>query len=155
MAELQIGDMAPQFELPSDGGGSLKLSDFRGQPVVLYFYPKDDTKGCTTEAIDFSRLKPEFDKIDVMVIGLSPDSIKKHDRFKAKHELTVCLASDEERKVIETYNVWVEKQLYGRRYMGVERATYLIDQGGKIAQIWRNVRVSGHAETVLEAAREL
>lgn len=155
MAELQIGDMAPQFELPRDGGGSLKLSDFRGRPVVLYFYPKDDTTGCTSEAVDFSRLKPEFDTIGAVVIGLSPDSVRKHDKFKAKHGLTVDLVSDEERKIIEAYHLWVEKQLYGRRYMGVERATYLIERDGKLAQIWRKVRVRGHAEAVLEAARKL
>jgi len=155
MTELSVGDPAPQFDLPRDGGGSLRLSDFSGKPVVLYFYPQDDTKSCTGEAIDFSRLKPEFDKAGAAVIGLSPDSIKKHDKFKAKHGLTVDLAADEERKVIEAYHLWVEKQLYGRRYMGVERATFLIGRDGRIAKIWRKVRVKGHAEAVLEAVRAL
>lgn len=152
---LNIGDTAPYFELPGDGGGSVRLSDFADQAVVVYFYPKDDTAGCTSEAIDFSRLKPEFEKAGAVVIGISPDSAKKHDKFKAKHELTVALAADEERKVIEAYGVWVEKQMYGRSYMGVERATFLIDRDGRIAEIWRKVRVKGHADAVLEAVRLL
>lgn len=151
--ELKIGDKAPQFELPADGGGVVRLSDFAGKPVVVYFYPKDDTTGCTAEAIDFSRLKPEFEKAGAVVIGISPDSAKKHDKFKSKHELTVALAADEERKAIEAYGVWVEKQMYGRSYMGVERATFLIGRDGRISQIWRKVRVKGHAEAVLEAVR--
>lgn len=151
--ELKIGDKAPQFELPAGGGGVVRLSDFAGKPVVVYFYPKDDTTGCTAEAIDFSRLKPEFEKAGAVVIGISPDSAKKHDKFKSKHELTVALAADEERKAIEAYGVWVEKQMYGRSYMGVERATFLIGRDGRISQIWRKVRVKGHAEAVLEAVR--
>ncbi|TDR34648.1 thioredoxin-dependent thiol peroxidase [Aquamicrobium defluvii] len=152
---LNIGDKAPQFELPGDGGGTVRLSDFAGQPVVVYFYPKDDTAGCTAEAIDFSRLKPEFAKAGATVIGISPDSAKKHDKFREKHELTVALAADEERKAIEAYGVWVEKQMYGRSYMGVERTTFLIGRDGRIVQIWRKVRVKGHAEAVLEAVRSL
>lgn len=152
---LNIGDKAPQFELLGDGGGTVRLSDFAGQPVVVYFYPKDDTAGCTAEAIDFSRLKPEFAKAGTAVIGISPDSAKKHDKFREKHELTVALAADEERKAIEAYGVWVEKQMYGRSYMGVERTTFLIGRDGRIAQIWRKVRVKGHAEAVLEAVRSL
>lgn len=155
MAELEMGDPAPQFDLPRDGGGSFKLSDFRGKPVVLYFYPQDDTTSCTNEAIAFSRLKPEFDKVGVAVIGLSPDNVRKHDRFKAKYDLAVDLVADEERKVIEAYRLWVEKKLYGRVYMGVERATFLIGRDGRIARIWRKVRVKGHAEVVLEAALAL
>ncbi len=152
---LNIGDKAPRFELPGDGGGTVRLSDFAGQPVVVYFYPKDDTAGCTAEAIDFSRLKPEFGKAGATVIGISPDSAKKHDKFREKHALTVALAADEERKAIEAYGVWVEKQMYGRSYMGVERTTFLIGRDGRIAKIWRKVRVKGHAEAVLEAVRSL
>lgn len=155
MADLNVGDIAPDFTLPRDGGGSFKLSDFIGKPVVLYFYPEDDTPSCTNEAIGFSQLKSDFEKAGAVVIGLSPDSVKKHDKFKAKHGLTVDLASDEERKVIETYHLWVEKKMYGRTYMGVERATFLIGRDGRIAQIWRKVRVKGHAESVLEAVRGL
>lgn len=155
MADLDVGDVAPQFELPRDGGGSLNLAALRGSPVVLYFYPQDDTPGCTNEAIGFSQLKPEFEKAGAVVIGLSPDSVRKHDRFKAKHDLTIDLVADEERKVIEAYNLWVEKTMYGRKYMGVERATFLIGKDGRIARMWRQVRVKGHAEEVLEAARAL
>lgn len=152
---LNIGDKAPQFELPGDGSGPVRLSDFAGQPVVVYFYPKDDTAGCTAEAIDFSRLKPGFEKVGAAVIGISPDSARKHDKFRKKHALTVALAADEERKAIEAYGTWVEKQMYGRSYMGVERTTFLIGRDGRIAQIWRKVRVRGHAEAVLEAVRSL
>lgn len=153
--DLKIGDRAPPFELPGDGGGSLSLAAFAGRPVVLYFYPQDDTQGCTAEAIDFSRLKPEFERAGAAVIGVSPDSAARHDRFKAKHDLSVALAADEERKAIEAYGLWVEKQMYGRRYMGVERATFLIGRDGRIAAIWRKVRVKGHAEAVLQAVRAL
>jgi len=155
MADLDIGDAAPQFDLPRDGGGSLSLAALRGKPVVLYFYPQDDTTSCTTEAISFSQLKPEFEKAGAVVIGLSPDSVKKHDKFKTKYDLTIDLVADEERKVIEAYNLWVEKTMYGRNYMGVERATFLIGKDGKIARIWRKVRVKGHAEEVLEVVRAL
>lgn len=155
MADLNVGDPAPQFDLPRDGGQSIRLADFSGKPVVLYFYPQDDTPGCTAEAIDFSRLKPEFEKTGTTVIGLSPDNVKKHDKFKTKHGLTVDLASDPERQVIEAYHLWVEKTMYGRKYMGVERATFLIGADGRIARIWRNVKVKGHAEDVLEAVRAL
>lgn len=155
MADLNVGDMAPDFDLPRDGGGTISLASLRGRPVVLYFYPQDDTTSCTNEAIAFSHLLPGFQKAGASVIGLSPDSAKKHDKFKAKHGLTVDLASDEERKAIEAYHLWVEKQMYGRHYMGVERATFLIDRDGRIARIWRKVRVKGHAEEVLEAVRDL
>jgi peroxiredoxin Q/BCP len=155
MADLNPQDVAPSFDLPRDGGGSMRLSDFSGKLVVLYFYPKDDTTGCTKEAIDFSRLKPEFAKAGAVVIGVSPDSVAKHDKFKAKHDLGIDLVADEERKAIEAYQVWVEKKLYGRRYMGVERATFLIGRDGRIVTIWRNVKVKGHAEAVLEAVRAL
>lgn len=153
--DLNTGDMAPDFDLPRDGGGTIRLGALVGRPVVLYFYPKDDTAGCTAEAIAFSKLLPDFEKAGAAVIGLSPDSTAKHDKFKAKHGLGVDLAADEERRVIETYGLWVEKQMYGRRYMGVERATFLIGRDGRIARIWRRVRVKGHAEEVLEAVRAL
>jgi peroxiredoxin Q/BCP len=155
MTELSPGQDAPQFELPRDGGGTLTLSALRGKAVVLYFYPKDDTSGCTAEAIDFSALKPDFEKAGAVVIGMSPDSAKKHDKFKAKHGLSVDLVADEERKAIEAYGVWAEKSMYGRKYMGVERTTFLIDRDSKIARIWPKVKVPGHAAEVLEAVRAL
>ncbi|MFD2653840.1 peroxiredoxin [Brucella rhizosphaerae] len=154
MARPQVGDLAPDFTLPSDSG-TITLSSLKGKPVVLYFYPKDDTSGCTKEAIAFSQLKPEFDKIGARIIGLSPDNAEKHARFRKKHELTVDLAADEDRTALEAYGVWVEKSMYGRKYMGVERATFLIDADGRIAHIWEKVKVAGHAEAVLEAARAL
>lgn len=155
MADLEEGQKAPQFELPKDDGTMLALKELLGKPVVLYFYPKDDTSGCTAQAIDFSRLKPEFSKAGAVVIGMSPDSVKKHGKFKTKHDLTVDLVADEERKTLETYGVWVEKSMYGRKYMGVERSTFLIGPDGKILRIWRKVKVPGHAEEVLEAVRAL
>lgn len=155
MAELNLGDPAPAFELTREGGGTSSLADFSGKPLVLYFYPRDDTSGCTSEAIDFSRLKPAFEQAGAMVIGVSPDSAVKHAKFKAKHALTVELVPDEQREIIEAYGVWVEKSLYGRRYMGVERATFLIARDGSIAGIWRKVKVKGHAEAVLEAVLAL
>jgi peroxiredoxin Q/BCP len=151
MTELSPGQDAPQFELPRDGGGKLTLSALRGKAVVLYFYPKDDTSGCTAEAIDFSAFKPDFEKAGAVVIGMSPDSAKKHDKFKAKHGLLIDLVADEERKAIEAYGVWAEKSMYGRKYMGVERTTFLIDRDGKIARIWPKVKVPGHAAEVLAA----
>jgi peroxiredoxin Q/BCP len=147
--------MAPDFSLPRNGGGTISLSDFAGKPVVLYFYPKDDTSGCTTEAIDFSGLAGEFEKIGATVIGVSPDSVKSHDKFAAKHNLSVVLAADEEHKALEAYGVWKEKSMYGKTSMGVERSTFLIDKAGKVAEIWRKVKVPGHAEAVLKAAQAL
>ena len=155
MNDLDKGIEAPDFELPRDGGGTIKLSDLRGKPVVLFFYPKDDTSGCTAEAIDFSALRPEFEKLGAVVIGMSPDTTKSHDKFKAKHELTVDLVSDSEKKTLEKYGVWVEKSMYGRKYMGVERSTFLIDKDGRIADVWRKVKVPGHAEAVLKAVEAL
>lgn len=155
MAQLQAGDIAPNFILPDDQGGTIALEKLKGSPVVVYFYPKDDTSGCTKEAIAFSQLKPEFDKLGVRIIGISPDSAEKHGKFRRKHELTVDLAADVERTALEAYGVWVEKSMYGRKYMGVERTTVLIDASGHIAHIWHKVKVPGHAEAVLEAAREL
>jgi peroxiredoxin Q/BCP len=155
MAEIDVGQIAPDFDLPTDGGRSLKLSSLKGKPVVLYFYPKDDTSGCTAESIAFSALKPQFEKLGATVIGMSPDGQKSHDKFKAKHNLAVDLVADEEKKTLEAYGVWKEKSMYGRKYMGVERSTFLIDPQGKIARAWRKVKVPGHAEEVLEAAKTL
>jgi peroxiredoxin Q/BCP len=155
MAELAEGSKAPDFDLPTDGGGAFSLSAERGKPVVVYFYPKDDTSGCTREAIDFSERKPEFDALGVTIVGISPDAPKAHDKFKAKHGLTVVLAADEEKRTANAYGVWAEKSMYGRKYMGVDRSTFLVDGDGKIARAWRNVKVPGHVEEVLKAAQEL
>ncbi|MCH9765987.1 MAG: peroxiredoxin [Alphaproteobacteria bacterium] len=152
---LQPGDKAPNFEIPVDNGSSFELAHYRGRPVVIYFYPKDDTSGCTAEARDFTAAAEDFADSDVVVIGISPDSVASHQKFKAKHSFSVLLGADEGRNVIERYGVWVEKSMYGRKYMGVERATFLIDDKGRIAQIWRKVRVTGHIKKVLAAAREL
>ncbi|MBI0162817.1 thioredoxin-dependent thiol peroxidase [Bartonella sp. M0283] len=152
MTGLQKGDVAPDFNLPRDSGKTQTLSELRGHPVVLYFYPKDDTSGCTLEAHDFTELRPEFDKIGVTIIGMSPDKPEKHDKFKTKHDLQLILVSDEEKTTLQKYGVWVEKSMYGRKYMGVERTTFLIDKNGKIAEIWRKVKVPGHAKAVLEKA---
>lgn len=153
--ELQEGAKAPAFALPTDGGGKIRLSDLKGQNVVLYFYPRDDTPGCTTEAIDFTALKKAFGKADTTVIGVSKDSAEKHDKFKAKHKLSITLASDEEGTTLERYGVWVEKNMYGRKSMGIRRSTFLIDAKGTIRRIWPKVKVKGHAEEVLAAAQEL
>lgn len=155
MARPQVGDLAPDFTLPSDNSVTITLSSLKGKPVVLYFYPKDDTSGCTKEAIAFSQLKPEFDKIGARVIGISPDSAEKHAKFRKKHELSVDLAADEDKTALEAYGVWLEKSMYGRKYMGVERTTFLIDAEGHVARIWGKVKVDGHAQTVLEAAQAL
>ena len=149
------GEKAPDFTLEIDGGRRFSLADSRGRPAVLYFYPKDDTSGCTKEAIAFSGLSKAFADLGTSVIGISPDSVTSHDKFKAKHDLNVTLAADTEKAAAEAYGVWVEKSMYGRKYMGVERSTFLIDADGKIARVWRKVKVPGHAEEVLEAAREL
>jgi peroxiredoxin Q/BCP len=155
MAAPEKGKPAPDFTLPTDGGGKVKLSEFKGRKVVLYFYPKDDTSGCTLEAVTFTSLAPEFKAAGAVVIGVSPDSVKSHDKFKQKHELGVILVSDEERKAIEAYGAWGEKSMYGRKYMGVLRTTFLIGGDGKVAEVWHNVKVKGHAEEVLSAARAL
>ena len=155
MSSLEVGHKAPAFKLPSDGGGELSLASLKGRKVVLYFYPKDDTSGCTQEAIDFNGLKAQFAKADTEIIGVSPDPVKSHDKFKAKHELGFTLISDESKAMLEAFGVWVEKSMYGRKYMGVERTTILIGADGKIAQIWRKVKVPGHAKDVLAAAAAL
>ena len=149
------GDKAPLFELPDDAGKPLALAKLKGHVAVLYFYPKDDTSGCTAEAKDFSKLSGEFAKAGIAVVGISPDSAASHAKFKAKYDLTVSLAADEDKTVAQAYGVWVEKSMYGRRYMGVERTTFLIDAKGKVVQVWRKVKVPGHAEAVLDAALKL
>lgn len=150
---LEIGDKAPAFTLPTDGGGKVSLGELKGKPVVLYFYPKDDTTGCTREALDFSAGKAKFDKLGAVVIGCSRDSAASHDKFKTKHKLKLTLGADESGKVTESYGVWVEKSLYGRKYMGIERATFLIGRDGRIAAVWRKVKVPGHVEAVLKAVQ--
>lgn len=152
---LKVGDRAPAFSLKTDGGGKVSLSGLKGQNVVLYFYPKDDTSGCTAEACGFRDNLPKFGKTDAVVIGVSRDSAESHDKFKKKHKLNFALGADETGRVTEDYGVWVEKSMYGRRYMGIERATYLIDGKGKIAAIWRKVKVPGHVEEVLKAVKAL
>lgn len=148
--ELKPGDPAPNFDLPTAGGGRVSLSTLKGKRAVLYFYPKDDTPGCTQEALNFTEKAKAFAAAKVMVIGVSRDSVEKHDKFAAKHGLTVILASDEDGKVCERYGVWTEKKLYGRTFMGIERSTFLIDSAGKIARVWRKVRVPGHVDEVLK-----
>ncbi|NTJ42238.1 thioredoxin-dependent thiol peroxidase [Agrobacterium larrymoorei] len=155
MSEPQIGEKAPDFNLPRNGGGTVSLSDLQGKAVVLYFYPKDDTSGCTAEAIDFSALGAEFEAANTVVIGISPDSVKSHDKFAAKHSLTVMLAADEDKTAVEAYGVWKEKSMYGKKYMGVERTTFLISKEGNIASVWQKVKVPGHAKAVLDAAKAL
>jgi peroxiredoxin Q/BCP len=151
----QDGDKAPDFTLATESGKPLKLSSLKGKPVVLYFYPKDDTSGCTLEAKDFSRLAPEFRKAGAEVIGISPDSVESHLKFSRKYELAVRLAADTDKTVANAYGVWVEKSMYGHKYMGVERATFLVGEDGRIAGSWRKVKVPGHAEEVLAAVRVL
>ena len=155
MAELTIGDPAPTFDLPRDGGGSVSLADLNGKAVVLYFYPKDDTPGCTKEAIAFTEQAEDFAAANTVILGISKDTVAKHEKFIAKHDLGVILVSDAEAETCEAYGTWVEKSMYGKTYMGIERATFLIDQDGKIAQIWRKVKVPGHSDAVLEAAKAL
>jgi len=150
---LSVGDIAPEFSLPGDGGSTVSLSSHRGKKVVLYFYPKDDTSGCTKEAIEFNGLKAEFTKANTVIIGMSPDSPKSHDKFKAKYDLTFPIAADENKTALEAYGVWVEKSMYGRKYMGVERTTVLIGTDGKILAVWPKVKVDGHAAEVLKAAQ--
>lgn len=155
MQQLAIGDTAPNFDLESDGGARVSLDALKGKPVVVYFYPKDNTPGCTKEAIAFSELIEDFNNLGVTIVGMSPDSAKKHDNFIAKHNLAVRLGADTDTSTAEAYGVWVEKSMYGKKYMGVERSTFLVDKTGKIAQIWRKVKVPGHAEAVLEATKAL
>jgi peroxiredoxin Q/BCP len=153
--ELVEGDAAPDFELPTDGGGQAHLGDLKGKPVVIYFYPKDDTSGCTAEAMAFNGLRAKFAAAGATVLGVSPDSAASHDKFKQRHDLQIALAADPERTAIEAYGVWKEKSMYGRKYFGVERSTFVIDRDGRIAKIWRKVKVPGHAEEVLAATKAL
>jgi thioredoxin-dependent peroxiredoxin len=150
--ELKIGDKAPLFDMPTDGGGTVSLSSLAGRHIVLYFYPKDDTSGCTKEACDFRDNVPNFGRIDAAVIGVSRDSVASHDKFKSKYGLPFPLAADLEGKVCEAYGTWIEKSMYGRKYMGIDRATFLIDEKGTVRAIWRKVKVPGHVEEVLKAA---
>ncbi len=152
---LTVGDKAPAFALPATGGRTISLDALKGRKVVIYFYPKDDTSGCTQEAKDFQARRAEFAAADTEVIGVSPDSLKSHDRFRMKHGLEFPLVADESRELIEALGLWVEKSMYGRRYMGVERATVLVDREGRIARVWPKVKVPGHADEVLAAARAL
>ena len=152
---LNPGSKAPPFSLPATDGRNITLDGLKGRKVVLYFYPKDDTSGCTLEAQNFQALKQDFAAADTEIIGVSPDSLKSHDKFRSKYGLDFTLASDEEKSMLEAYGVWAEKSMYGRTYMGVERTTVLIDRDGVIAQVWPKVKVQGHAEEVLRAAQAL
>ena len=153
--ELVAGAKAPAFTLPRDGGGKVSLKDFKGGNLVLYFYPKSDTPGCTKEAIAFSRLRGDFAKADTVILGVSADPVAVQDKFKAKHKLAIALGSDETKNMLTAYGAWGEKSMYGRKYMGVIRKTLLIDAGGRIVRVWPKVRVPGHAEEVLSAARNV
>ena len=154
-ATISEGGKAPAFKLETDGGKTVALKDFAGKPLVLYFYPKDDTSGCTKEAIDFSAAAGPFKKLGIPIVGVSKDTVASHDKFKKKHALTITLGSDSEGSVIESYGSWVEKSMYGRKYMGIDRSTFLIDSKGRIVKIWRKVRVPGHVDEVLAAAKAL
>ncbi len=153
--ELSEGAKAPAFTLPRDGGGTVSLADFAGRKLVLYFYPRAGTPGCTKEAIDFSRLKTAFAKADAEVLGVSADPVAAQDKFKTKHKLSIALASDEKHRMLEAYGAWREKSMYGRKFMGIARVTFLIDRDGRVAKVWPKVSVAGHAEEVLAAAKAL
>lgn len=148
---VTTGDPAPGFTLPRDGGDEVSLANYKGQTVIVYFYPRDDTPGCTTEALDFTAMADEFAAAGAVVIGVSKDSVAKHDKFIAKHDLGVILASDEHGSTCEDYGVWVEKNMYGRKSMGIERATFWINGDGVIERVWRKVKAKGHAQAVLDA----
>ena len=150
---LKTGDKAPAFTLPRDGGTTISLGEFAGKKLVLYFYPKDDTSGCTKEAMEFNALRQEFAAAGAAILGVSADSVASHDKFRKKYDLAFALASDEEKAMLAAYGVWVEKSMYGRKYMGIERTTILISADGKIARIWSKVKVPGHADEVLSAAK--
>ncbi|MEM6414506.1 MAG: thioredoxin-dependent thiol peroxidase [Pseudomonadota bacterium] len=153
--EVIEGAKAPAFTMLTDGEDKTSLKDFKGRKLVLYFYPKDDTPGCTKQAIAFTENIDAFEKAGAAILGVSKDTVAKHDKFKAKHGLTITLGSDEDGKTLEAYGVWKEKNMYGKKYMGIERSTFLIDGTGKIAKVWRKVKVPGHVEEVLEAVKEL
>ena len=152
---VEEGKKAPDFTAPTDGGGKLKLSELRGKAVVLYFYPKDDTSGCTAEACSFRDNAAAFKKLKAQVVGVSKDSVASHDKFKKKYSLTFPLVSDADGKICDKYGTWVEKILYGRKYMGIERATFLIDKTGTVAKVWHKVKVPGHVDEVLQAVKAL
>ena len=152
---LAVGDRAPTFSIGTDNAGKISSSSLKGKPFVLYFYPKDDTSGCTKEAIAFSEAKRKFDVIGVEIVGVSKDDPQSHEKFRTKHKLKITLGSDPDKELAESYGVWVEKSLYGRKYMGMDRATFLVDGAGVIRQIWRKVRVPGHVDSVLLAAKSL
>lgn len=149
------GERAPEFNLPRDGGSTVSLADYAGRKLVLYFYPKADTPGCTKEAIAFNGLKRAFAKNDTDILGVSADPVKAQDRFRDKYDLRIALGSDESKKMLTAYGAWGEKSMYGRKFMGVRRTTFLIGRDGRVAQVWENVKVPGHAEAVLEAAKAL
>lgn len=155
MAELNTGSKAPAFTLPVGEDKKISLTDLKGQKIVLYFYPKDDTSGCTQESCDFRDNLKALNKADAAVIGISRDSLASHKKFQQKYSLNFPLASDEDGKVCEKYGVWVQKSMYGKKYMGIERSTFLIDENGKILQLWRKVKVAGHAAEVLKTIQEL
>lgn len=152
---VEIGKKAPDFTAGTDGGGKIKLSEYKGRKVILYFYPKDDTSGCTKEACAFRDAKPDFSRAKAAVIGVSRDSAASHDKFKKKYELNFPLVSDEDGKICEKYGTWIEKSMYGRKYMGIERATFLIDEKGVVRGVWHKVKILGHAEEVLAAVKAL
>ena len=155
MAEIEVGQKAPAFALTLGNGENWRSADHAGKALVVYFYPKDDTSGCTAQAIDFSRLRPDFEAAGAELIGISPDSVKSHAKFAEKHGLDLSLGADEERQAIEAFGVWSEKSMYGKKYMGVDRSTFLIAGNGEIARVWRKVKVPGHAEEVLAALKAL
>lgn len=152
---IVVGDKAPSFKMPADGGGELSLDALKGKAVILYFYPKDDTPGCTKEACGFRDALPDFSTVNAAIIGVSKDSVAKHDKFKAKYDLPFALGADEDGAVCEAYGTWVEKSMYGRKYMGIERATFLIDGEGVLRGVWRKVKVNGHVDAVLAATKDL
>jgi peroxiredoxin Q/BCP len=154
MAVLTTGSKAPSFKLPADNGETLSLKDFAGKKLVLYFYPKDDTSGCTAQACAFNDALPAFKKLKTAVLGVSKDPVTKHVKFRDKYGLSFPLLSDEEGGVLEKYGVWIEKSMYGRKYMGIERSTFIIDEAGKISHVWRKVKVPGHVDEVMKALKE-
>jgi thioredoxin-dependent peroxiredoxin len=155
MTAINEGDALPDFDLPTDGGGRVSKASLKGTPFVLYLYPKDDTPGCTTEARGFTAAQADFEQLGVKMIGLSKDDVDSHEKFKAKHGLTLTLASDEDGRLVEALGAWVEKSMYGKTYMGIDRSTFLVDGEGVVRRAWRKVKVPGHVEEVLEAARAL
>lgn len=152
---IEIGQKAPDFSLPKNGGGTVSLNEFKGHRVIIYFYPKDSTTGCTKQAIDFTDLAKDFKDKDTVIIGISPDSVASHDKFTSKYNLNVLLGADEDKQILESYGVWKEKKMYGRTYMGVERSTFLVDRDGTIKALWRKVKAAGHAQMLLDELDKL